>query len=112
MTNRCAGENFGAAKLPPGRSSESDKCGRYPTGSMQTSKRNSSGGSRPATVSRVAVEETGMRFEQVVNRVFAMLTEMRLGTVVAVWAGGSQWQRMLLRAPHEAAFVVRSVVTP
>ena len=29
-----------------------------------------------------------MRFEQVVNRVFAMLTEMRLGTVVAVWADG------------------------
>ena len=29
-----------------------------------------------------------MRFEQVVNRVFAMLSDMRLGTVIAVWQDG------------------------
>ena len=29
-----------------------------------------------------------MRLEQIVNRVFALLTESRLGMVVAVWADG------------------------
>ena len=65
----------------------------------------SSGGSAPARVSRVAVEETGMRFEQVVNRVFAMLTEMRLDTVVAAWAG--RWKSV---AANVAPRLTRSSV--
>jgi hypothetical protein len=32
--------------------------------------------------------EDGMRFDRVVTQVFTMLLEVRLGTVVAVWADG------------------------
>jgi hypothetical protein len=39
-------------------------------------------------ISIVVAVEDGMRFDRVVTQVFNMLQEVRLGTIVAVWADG------------------------